>query len=425
MFGELDMTILLKKKRECTNVLVGLFLLALQMAPAGVGATTFNIADEGAKTMQEDPLFDNGKLINSLIQKMPYNGGEIVVPAGKFQIFTPIIIDRSFVTIRGVNHGLRSVIDSRDEDGDIGGGSNLRLAPSCEQGIATVKRKDEDGENDRYSGLLICDLLISGLGKTKGQTGISIPHPTDGTRIDNITCQGLGIAVELNGADAARVSNNWLAECGTSLTMVGGKANLVVNNHAGANPQGITMYFKKQRWMNVAGNNIFPNGRHAIYFENCANCVVSANMVKTYYTGAIVVDDSDCISITGNQILGTPNPEETFNEEFLSRKIPEEAIHPKASLKGADYGLVHIAGNDNFLSGNMIALEGSDAAGFVAVNVEAGEHNRLDSLHIAMPASSRRKIVVDGMRARETVVTDSVTKDEIHYTGNIRGRILP
>ncbi|GAA3314460.1 hypothetical protein GCM10020331_007010 [Ectobacillus funiculus] len=89
------------------------------------------------------PVFpNNASIINELINTMPPSGGVIELPAGEMWIYSPIIINRSYVTIRGVNAGTRSNVDSEEQTGltHPGGGSKLVLVDTCLTAIVSERR---------------------------------------------------------------------------------------------------------------------------------------------------------------------------------------------------------------------------------------------------------------------------------------------
>lgn len=72
---------------------------------------------------------DCSTIINKLIEDLPPSGGVIVIPEGT-SFDSPIIVNKSFVTIRGLNTGMRSNIDVVDIHKLLGpgGGSKLNIA---------------------------------------------------------------------------------------------------------------------------------------------------------------------------------------------------------------------------------------------------------------------------------------------------------
>lgn len=207
-----------------------------------------------------DGKTDNADILQHLIASLPPAGGTIVIPHGEFLIASPVVITGSYVTIRGMNHGLRSNIDSPVSGlSHPGGGSKLLLAPTALRGIAVPQVT-----GSRISGLMIKDVLIAGAGSGKGQTGIWIERDNDGTRIDNVTCINLHKGIYIKAADAARIENCWLAECANGLHMEIGKQNLITGNHMGAQPSGITCLLEGQEHALFTGNVLFPDGHTAL-----------------------------------------------------------------------------------------------------------------------------------------------------------------
>src|SRR5688572_7402541 len=73
-----------------------------------------------------DGKTDCSAIINELIAKLPPSGGTIVIPEGDFLLQQPVKINRNYVTIRGLNPGLRSNVDVQLANvSNPGGGSKL------------------------------------------------------------------------------------------------------------------------------------------------------------------------------------------------------------------------------------------------------------------------------------------------------------
>ena len=68
---------------------------------------------------------DCSGIINKLIEDMPLSGGCIVIPEGTFVLDNPIEINKNYITIKGVNSGMRSNIDVKELDLLIGAGGGF------------------------------------------------------------------------------------------------------------------------------------------------------------------------------------------------------------------------------------------------------------------------------------------------------------
>lgn len=90
-----------------------------------------------------DGKSDCSVIINKLIEDLPASGGVIVIPEGDFVLDNPILIKKNFVTIKGLNPGMRSNIDvaNVEELFGPGGGSKLILR-KAKYGIQIPKIPD-------------------------------------------------------------------------------------------------------------------------------------------------------------------------------------------------------------------------------------------------------------------------------------------
>ena len=125
-------------------LLLRLPLLGLGMPPA-LGAGPQPQRSEGEYLVTEhgavgDGRFDNAPVLNRILANLPSSGGTLVLPHGDFRIASPLKITRSFVTLRGLNYGLRSHIDAPVAGiSHPGGGSKLLLGPSCAECVLMSK----------------------------------------------------------------------------------------------------------------------------------------------------------------------------------------------------------------------------------------------------------------------------------------------
>jgi len=339
-----------------------------------------------------DGQFDNAPVFNAIIENMPPEGGTIVVPEGEFRINSPIIVDKSFVTIRGNNHGQRSNVDP----GVAGttapaGGSKILVGPGVNAGILVPD------EEPRISGLLFRDLAIQGLDPGTNQ-GIIINRSNDGVRIENVNCINLDKGIFLAEADAARISGCWLAECRAPLHIDGGRQIIVSNNHLGGQPGGVTAGFDNLDHLQFTGNTIFPDGRVGLFLGNCHQCNIASNTISGKFTGLI--------DIRGN--MNTL----TNNGIFAERRDGEWPADP-AGRDGL-WGLIRIEGNDNMVSSNNIISWQPEND--TRLHIVGGERNQVFNNYIA-GIGSTRKIVVNGANAQNTRIVNSGVSGEIK-TGN-------
>lgn len=246
------------------------------------------ITDYGAKG---DGKSDCSDVINMLIQDLPASGGVIVIPQGDFLLNKPIVVDRNYVTIKGVNPGLRSNIDvSLSGLVGPGGGSKL-LIGSASSAILIPDLTNVDGRVNRISGVQISDILISG-GTTQKGIGINILHDNDGFRITNVVGINLNYGISAYSADAMIIQDCWLSEVKNSILMTDGIQNMIKNCQLGAVPTGITCKLVNQENFIFTGNHVYPDGDKNLVLENCTYTNISNNNFQSYYINMLELGGS-------------------------------------------------------------------------------------------------------------------------------------
>ena len=259
----------------------GSFALAQPTVSADTPQATFNIAKCGAKA--NDPNFDNGPIISQLIDKLPATGGIIKIPAGTYYIKTPIKVDKSFVTIEGVNNGWRSGVDPANSNGKESGGSHIELVNKNMDGIDV-----HSADSHRLSGDEFRDLNIEGQSSTG--VGINVQSDNDHTVIQGTSMKNLGTDIINKGADCTRIVNNQLAESRNNIAMTGASQQAEIeHNQLGAQPGGIGIMMENPSKYAVNSNLAYPDGTSNITLYNASHGTVWGNTLSSYTTGLINV----------------------------------------------------------------------------------------------------------------------------------------
>lgn len=259
----------------------GSFALAQPTVSADAPQASFNIAKCGAKA--NDPNFDNGPIISQLIDKLPATGGIIKIPAGTYYIKTPIKIDKSFVTIEGVNDGWRSGVDPANSNGKESGGSHIELVNKNMDGIDV-----HSADSHRLSGDEFRDLNIEGQSSTG--VGINVQSDNDHTVIQGSSMKNLGTDIINKGADCTRIVDNQLAESRNNIAMTGASQQAEIeHNQLGAQPGGIGVMMENPSNYAVNSNLIYPDGSSDITLYNPSHGTVWGNTLSSYTTGLINV----------------------------------------------------------------------------------------------------------------------------------------
>ena len=259
----------------------GSFVLAQPTVNADAPQATFNIAKCGAKA--NDPNFDNGPIISHLIDKLPATGGVIKIPAGTYYIKTPIKVDKSFVTIEGVNDGWRSGVDPVNSNGKESGGSHIELVNKNMDGIDV-----HSADSHRLSGDEFRDLNIEGQSSTG--VGINVQSDNDHTVIQGTSMKNLGTDIINKGADCTRIVDNQLAESRNNIAMTGASQQAEIeHNQLGAQPGGISVMMENPSNYAVNSNLSYPDGTSNITLYNPSHGTVWGNTLSSYTTGLINV----------------------------------------------------------------------------------------------------------------------------------------
>ena len=259
----------------------GSFAPAQPTVNADTPQATFNIAKYGAKA--NDPNFDNGPVISQLIDKLPATGGIIKIPAGTYYIKTPIKVDKSFVTIEGVNDGWRSGVDPANNNGKESGGSHIELVNKNMDGIDV-----HSADSHRLSGDEFRDLNIEGQSSTG--VGINVQSDNDHTVIQGTSMKNLGTDIINKGADCTRIVDNQLAESRNNIAMTGASQQAEIeHNQLGAQPGGIGVMMENPSNYAVNSNLIYPDGSSDITLYNPSHGTAWGNTLSSYTTGLINV----------------------------------------------------------------------------------------------------------------------------------------
>lgn len=259
----------------------GSFALAQPTVSADAPQATFNIAKCGAKA--NDPNFDNGPIISQLIDKLPATGGIIKIPAGTYYIKTPIKVDKSFVTIEGINDGWRSGVDPANSNGKESGGSHIELVNKNMDGIDV-----HSADSHRLSGDEFRDLNIEGQSSTG--VGINVQSDNDHTVIQGSSMKNLGTDIINKGADCTRIVDNQLAESHNNIAMTGASQQAEIeHNQLGAQPGGIGVMMENPSNYAVNSNLTYPDGTSNITLYNASHGTVWGNTLSSYTTGLINV----------------------------------------------------------------------------------------------------------------------------------------
>lgn len=378
---------------------------------------------------------DVGAVINDIIADIKRRqatagsrpGAVITIPPGDYDLRTQVIVDISFLTIAGFGHGFfsRSIKDNVDTTGWLElqpGGSHIRvLTPSTAPQAFLVRRPG----SPRLSGVVFRDFCLDGVefppdgnSYRNGRTGIEVASDNDSFHITGMGFVYLEHALIVHGADALRVHDNMIAECGSCVELTGaGQATIVSNNLMGAGPEGATLLAENHEGLLITGNNLFPRGRSLVELTGCNRCSVSSNRFQGFSPGMMRLTNN-CKEnlITGNHFRrgmeGFP--------PFLGRSNGLDDL----------YGVVHIEGDNNLFSNNLIAYDVSPdkvvpaSAQPTMVLIAGGNSNVVASTHVVSNVEAQH-VVLDASTVRSKVLDSGPASTVTSYSGDTAIRPAP
>ena len=378
---------------------------------------------------------DIGAVINDIIADIKRRqttadtrpGAVITIPPGDYDLLTQVVVDISYLTIAGFGHGFfsRSIKDNADTSGWLElqpGGSHIRvLTPSTAAQAFLVRRTG----SPRLSGVVFRDFCLDGVefppdgnSYRNGRTGIEVASDNDSFHITGMGFVYLEHALIVRGADALRVHDNMIAECGNCVELTGaGQATIVSDNLMGAGPEGATLLAENHEGLLITGNNLFPRGRSLVELTGCNRCSVTSNRFQGFFPGMMRLTNN-CKEnlITGNHF-----------------RRGMEGFPPFLGVSnGLDdlYGVVHIAGDNNLFSNNLIAYDVSPDrivppnAQPTMVLIAGGDSNVVATNHVVSNVEAQH-VVLDSSTVRSKVLDSGPASRVTSYSADTAIRPTP
>lgn len=366
---------------------------------------------------------DIGIVINSIIadikRRQPRQadkpGAVIYIPPGTYSLKTRVVVDVSFLCIRGSGHGFTS-LSIRYNTADTSawheinpGGSHIRVENTDGNKEAFIVQRSGD---PRLSSVEFENFCLDGVAFTgsqnsyrNGKVGIRFASDTDSIRVRGMGAVYLEHAIIVNNADALDISGNFLAECGNAIELTGaGQASKVSDNHIGSGPIGFSIFAEGHDGLLITGNNIFPRGIDSVHLKNCYRCNVSSNRMESFYPGSITLE--------GNS-----------KENLISSNMFERQVETYGPFIGVgngltdDFGVVQINGDGNTITSNHVTLiipteQVTPAGGVAAVfRVKTGDQNLIGANHVISNLQLHTVVLDPG--TTNSHVFDSGTADQL------------
>jgi len=229
-------------------------------------------------------------------------------------------------------------------------------------------------------------------------------------------------ALTVHHADALSVHDNFVAECGSCIELLGwGQASKITDNLVGAGFKGHSIYAENHGGLLVTANNVFPRGASSIHLAGVSRSSVTNNRLHSFYPGMVVLDDCSETLVATNHLLRDEEPWTPFLGVTNGRDD--------------DYGLLHVRGSRNSIIGNHVSVvvdpESLRPAGAppVVVRLAAGEGNYLASNHVVATGADRRSgdsayeaqldALLSGADRADLAVTAVLVED-----GSVRNTVL-
>ncbi|NTA13991.1 right-handed parallel beta-helix repeat-containing protein [Agrobacterium tumefaciens] len=362
---------------------------------------------------------DIGAVINEIIADIKAHqtsqtakpGGDIFIPVGDYDLLTQIVIDISYLTIRGEGHGFTS-LSIRDNTPDttnwretVAGGSHVKIKLTGAPAIITRR----NGAEPRLASIVFRDFCLDGLhfdgdgnSYINDKTGIYVEGDCDAFVFRGMGFVYLERAIVVEGADATTVDGNFIAECGSCVELLlASQSCKVTNNLIGAGYNGKSIAATAADGLLIAANNVFPRGGSSIELTNSARCSVTANRFAGFYPGMI-------------RLLGT-------NETLLAANLirrQNETYPPFQSYNNGlaeTYGIIHIQGDSNKISNNHFPVDPqgytADDGPVVVINAESGIFNWISDNSFVLAAIPDLEYVA-------VRLGPAVTESKVIYSGS-------
>ncbi|MEM7146327.1 MAG: right-handed parallel beta-helix repeat-containing protein [Verrucomicrobiota bacterium] len=335
--------------------------------------------------------------LQAAIDALPAEGGEVVLPAGRFELSEPLLVTIGDVHLRGA--GTATHLHNINTDGEPA----IALRPEEPIERPALKSKDRryrwrirlsnlritgnEASGPGIDALWVNELFLDGITVSEnGGAGIYMEHCLENARVSD--CQityNRGAGIDILGNHDTVISANQLEENqdavrfidGFNLTCTGNNIDdhlrhgVVVENSMGntisANMieqcQGIGIVLEGDTYATTIGSNIFTNNRKGgVSMHDAHSSTIAGNTFSIVPMRAVYVDEkSRALTISGNT--------------FANRAVGEGEIKGRAEM--------------NVASG--IVLESASV-----LSITGNTFSRLDTPAVMMMGRPARRVVFQG-----------------------------
>lgn len=303
------------------------------------------------------PYHDIGTVINEIIADIKAEqttqttrpGAVIYVPPGHYDLLTRVVIDISFLQIKGVGHGFMSqairddTADTSQWDEVLPGGSHIRVMNTDGNHEAfLVSKTGTPALNGRLNSIFFQDFCLNGVNAEKpysnGKIGISVQSDNDSLRIEGMGFMYLERPLLIKGADAINITNNFIAETGSCIELTGASIlGKITNNYLISAWAGYSIFAENGEGLLVSGNTIVWAGK--IYLDNVSRSNISSNKILSNFPGMVI--------LAGN------SKENLISSNQFRRTWGDG----KSDLLDDTYGLIRVESSGNQISSNIFAFD--------------------------------------------------------------------
>lgn len=394
--------------------------------------TTWSVPGNPSAT----PYNDIGLIINSIITDVKSQqtnqaskpGAVIYIPPGDYSLKTRVNVDISYLTIRGSGHGFTSS-SIRYNAGNTSswheifpGGSRIRVENT--DGTTDAFRVYRTGD-PRLSSIVFQNFCLDGVSfngnqnsYVNGRTGIRFESANDSCRVEGMGMVYLEHGLVVRDTDALSVSGNFLAECGSCIELTGsGQASKVTDNLIGAGYVGFSIFAEGHMGLLVSANNVFPRGKSSVHFKNCTRSSITANRFHAFYPGMVNFEGNCTENLVGAN-------------HFLRQMEPYDPLKPYNNGLDDLFGLVHVAGSGNTVTGNHFSYD--VPSGSVSpsgqkptiILVASGANNYIAANNIISSVAANT-VVLDGSTTGTKVLDSGTAGEFVHYSSSYSFRATP
>lgn len=389
-------------------------------------STVYDVTEWVIQGASETVYTDIGYYINDILADIKANqssqsenpAATIYIPPGDYNLKTRVVVDVSYVTIKGSSHGFFSssirynTLDTSNWKEIWPGGSRIKVNNTDGNPEAFLVYRSE---SPRLSSVVFRDICLDGISfdgdqnsYVNGKIGIHFLSNNDACVVEGVGFVYLEDGLICHNVDAMSITNNFIAECGGCVYLTGsGQASKVTDNLMGAGYNRHTIYAENHTGLLVEGNNIFPRGANSVYFQGCNQCSILTNRFHAFYPGMVVL-----AGISKENLIGS--------NHFYRQDEPFDPLKPYDNGLDDLYGLLQIAGDNNFVNGNYFDFNATPVGTSTPtiILIKSGDRNNVNANHVMTNQSTYNAVVLDGSTTQTTITLTGTSNRFTSYAAS-------